>query len=63
MKSLIRSAAAAVLVIVGVILFSLFTFSVSEGENVIITQFGKPVGKPTTTAGLHFKLPIIQAVN
>jgi membrane protease subunit HflC len=63
MKSLIRSAAVAIVIIVGVILFNTFTYSVSEGENAIITQFGKPVGKPTITAGLHFKLPIIQAVN
>lgn len=63
MKSLIRSAAVAVVIIVGVILFNLFTYSVSEGENVILTQFGKPVGKPITTAGLHFKLPMVQTVN
>jgi membrane protease subunit HflC len=63
MKSLIRSAAVAVLLIVGVILFNLFTYSVSEGENVILTQFGKPVGKPTVTAGLHFKLPLVQTIN
>jgi membrane protease subunit HflC len=63
MKSLIGSAAAAILIIVVVILFSMFTYSVSEGENVILTQFGKPIGKPITTAGLHLKLPIIQAVN
>jgi membrane protease subunit HflC len=30
---------------------------------VIITQFGKPVGEPTTEPGLHFKLPFIQDVN
>jgi modulator of FtsH protease HflC len=63
MKSLIRSAAVAVVIITGVILFNLFTYSVSEGENVILTQFGKPVDKPITTAGLHFKLPMIQTVN
>ena len=63
MKSLIRSAAVAVIIIIGVILFNVFTYSVSEGENVIITQFGKPVGNPVTTTGLHFKLPMIQMVN
>lgn len=38
-------------------------FTVSETEQVIITQFGKPVGNPITTAGLQFKLPFIQTVN
>ncbi len=63
MKSLIGSVTAAVTIIAGVILFSMFTYTVSEGENVILTQFGKPVGQPITTAGLHFKLPMIQTVN
>ena len=38
-------------------------YTVSEIEQVIITQFGKPVGEPITTAGLKFKLPFIQEVN
>jgi modulator of FtsH protease HflC len=38
-------------------------YTVSEIEQVIITQFGKPVGEPVTTAGLKFKLPFIQDVN
>lgn len=38
-------------------------YTVSEVEQVIITQFGKPVGTPVTTAGLKFKLPFIQEVN
>ena len=29
-------------------------YTVSETEQVIITQFGKPVGDPVKTAGLHF---------
>lgn len=37
-------------------------FVVSEGEQAIITQFGKPVGKPITEAGLKFKLPFVQEV-
>ena len=32
----------------------------SEQEQVIITQFGDPVGDPITAAGLHFKAPFIQ---
>ncbi|MCX4029861.1 protease modulator HflC [Endozoicomonas sp. SM1973] len=38
-------------------------YTVSEVEQVIITQFGKPVGSPVTDAGLKFKLPFIQDVN
>jgi modulator of FtsH protease HflC len=38
-------------------------YAVYQTEQVIITQFGKPVGEPITEPGLHFKLPIIQDVN
>jgi membrane protease subunit HflC len=48
-------------------LAALFTagsiYSVDETEQAIITQFGKPVGAPVTTAGLKFKLPFIQEVH
>ncbi len=35
-------------------------FIIDETKQVVITQFGKPVGRPVTVAGLHFKKPIIQ---
>ncbi len=35
-------------------------YVVSEVNQAVLTQFGKPVGVPVTTAGLHFKLPFIQ---
>jgi membrane protease subunit HflC len=38
-------------------------YTVGEIEQVIITQFGKPVGEPVTTAGLKVKLPFVQDVN
>jgi modulator of FtsH protease HflC len=38
-------------------------YTVSEVEQIIITQFGRPVGEPVTDAGLEFKLPFIQEVN
>jgi membrane protease subunit HflC len=38
-------------------------YTVSEVEQMIITQFGKPVGAPVTTAGLKVKVPFIQEVN
>jgi len=37
--------------------------TVNEIEQVIITQFGKPVGDPVIDAGLKFKTPFIQEVN
>ncbi len=38
-------------------------YSVNQAEQVIITQFGSPVGAPITQPGLHFKMPFIQEVN
>ena len=52
-----------VIVVIGsyVVMSSLYT--VNEVEQMIITQFGKPVGDPVTTAGLKFKVPFVQEVN
>jgi len=56
--------------IIGSVLFFLLlivvssaTFVVTETEQVIITQFGKPVGDPVMTPGIKFKLPFIQTAN
>ena len=38
-------------------------YTVSEVEQAIITQFGRPIGGPVTDAGLKFKAPFIQDVN
>jgi membrane protease subunit HflC len=38
-------------------------FTMDETEQVIITQFGKPIGEARTNAGLHLKLPFIHEVN
>ncbi len=35
-------------------------FILDEGKQVVITQFGAPVGDPVTEAGLHFKMPFVQ---
>lgn len=56
----------AVGVILGVIVLVLILFMVGwayvvpETHQVVITQFGKPVGNIVTEAGLHFKKPFIQ---
>lgn len=52
-----------ILVLLVVILLFASTYIVREWEQVVITQFGDPVGDPVSEAGLHFKLPFIQAVN
>jgi len=50
-------------VLVGTILLSASLYTVHETEQVIITQFGRPVGEPKVNSGLHFKLPFVQDVN
>lgn len=37
-------------------------YILNEGQQAIVTQFGKPVGEPTTKAGLHLKIPFIHKV-
>ncbi|MFC1585482.1 protease modulator HflC [Fibrobacterota bacterium] len=41
----------------------LAAYIVKETEQVIITQFGKPVGSPVVDPGIHFKIPFIQKAN
>ena len=51
------------LVIALVLLASGAFFTVKEGHQALITQFGKPVGGPYKEAGLYFKIPFIQEVH
>lgn len=57
------------LIIQTAVFFTLFIvliasiFKVKETEQVVITQFGKPVGEPRTTPGLKLKVPFIQKTN
>ena len=62
MKDL-RLAAILAVVIFAALATSSAVYTVSEVEQAIITQFGKPVGEPVTSAGLKLKLPFIQDVN
>ncbi|MDX9987809.1 protease modulator HflC [Thiothrix unzii] len=52
-------------VIAGLLAFVLFNafYTVGEAQQVILTQFGKPVKEPVTEAGLKMKVPFIQEVN
>jgi len=51
---------AAILILI--VLLNAF-YVVSETNQVIITQFGEPIGGAITSPGLHFKAPFIQKAN
>jgi membrane protease subunit HflC len=55
----------ALVVLVGFALIVMFdgVFLVYETEQVIITQFGNPVGGPIIDPGVHLKVPFIQKAN
>lgn len=38
-------------------------YVVDETQQVVITQFGEPVGEAINTPGLHFKIPFIRTAN
>ncbi|MFH1552419.1 MAG: protease modulator HflC [Candidatus Omnitrophota bacterium] len=59
MKRLIRIVASlAVIVVIAFVTGAIYI--VPETSQVVITQFGRPIGEPVTEAGLHFKSPFIQ---
>ena len=39
------------------------SFIVDETEQVVITQFGRPVGNVITKPGIYFKIPFVQKAN
>ena len=55
----------ALVVLAGLALIVLFdgVFKVDETQQVIITQFGDPVGDPIVNPGVHLKMPVIQKAN
>lgn len=53
----------AVLAIAGLVVLGNLFYTVDEAEQVILTQFGRPVGAPVTNPGLHVKVPFIQKVH
>ncbi len=52
-----------ILVLGAMIVLSSMAYVVDETEQVIITQFGEPVGDAVTDPGIHFKVPFIQVAN
>lgn len=50
-----------VLLVAAVLIYS-SAYVVQEWQQVVITRFGKPIGKPTTIPGLKFRVPFIDTV-
>jgi membrane protease subunit HflC len=52
-----------VVVVLGVATLSSALYTVSETEQIVITQFGEPIGQQVTQPGLHLKVPFAQEAN
>ena len=61
MKNLVRYILI-VLTAAGLLVAANGFFILPEGKQAVLTQFGKPVGRPIIEAGLQFKVPFIQKV-
>ena len=53
----------AILALIIIIGLSGSAFIVQEKDQVVITQFGRPIGKAVTEPGIYFKVPFIQVAN
>ena len=53
----------ALIILLGIIVLAQSAYIVKETEQVVITQFGKPVGEAVTEPGLKFKTPFIHKAN
>jgi modulator of FtsH protease HflC len=62
-KGYLLAAAAIFLAVVLLLILSGAFYTIDQTEQVIITQFGQPVGEAITEPGLHFKVPFVQSVN
>ena len=63
LKGYIPAAAAIAVAIALFLILSGAFYTIDQTEQVIITQFGQPLGNPITEPGLHFKIPFVQSVN
>jgi modulator of FtsH protease HflC len=52
-----------VIVVAAVIVMADAIYIVNETNQVIVTQFGEPIGGAVNTAGVHLKMPFIQKAN
>jgi membrane protease subunit HflC len=51
------------LALIAVVLLTGSVYIVSETNQVVVTQFGEPIGGAITKPGVHFKTPFIQKAN
>lgn len=53
------------LIVIGALIIGAYSaaYIVDEREQVIITQFGQPIGDVKSDPGLYFKIPVIQKAN
>jgi len=61
MKRTFKIATIVLATIIAIAILSGF-YTVEEGRQAVIVQFGRPVGETVTQAGLHIKIPLIQKV-
>ncbi|RJR34564.1 MAG: protease modulator HflC [Desulfobacteraceae bacterium] len=61
MKRALRILLLVLIAAVAAVLLGTF-YTLEEGQQAIVVQFGRPVGDPVTEAGLHVKVPFIQEV-
>ncbi len=50
-------------IVIGIIVIWSSVYTINEAQQVVITQFGEPIGEPVMDPGLHFKIPLIQVAN
>jgi modulator of FtsH protease HflC len=51
------------IIIAAIIVLAQSIYIVKETEQVVVTQFGKPIGDPVTEPGLKIKTPFVQKAN
>lgn len=61
MKKFIQAISVLIIAAIAFVVWDGF-YILEEGQQAVITQFGRPVGQPSTEAGLKFKTPFIQKV-
>ncbi len=58
-QSILRTFGGLLVALIGVTAYSAL-YTIDEAEQAIVVQFGRPVGAPITSPGLHVKIPFIQ---
>jgi membrane protease subunit HflC len=61
MKQPLKAVLVGAAIVIAIVLYSTF-YTLEEGMQAVVVQFGRPVGDPVTEAGLHMKVPFVQEV-